>query len=392
MFEKILNQVYKDMEFYSEIDDDLVKKLAYSSINQNDVTNMNFVEIEALIQRVFNHIKRLGVLQPLIEDDSITEIMVNGYKNIFVEKEGKIYKTDISFINEDEYHRILQKIVSEVNRSVNVANPIVDARLLDGSRVNIVLDSISLGGSALTIRKFSKKKFTLDDYVKLGVIDNEVKTLLEELIVNKYNIFISGGTGSGKTTLLNALSKEIPSPERIITIEDSAELQLEHINNWVRLEKRNSNSQNVGEISIRELIKTALRMRPDRIIVGEVRGEEALDMLQAMNTGHEGSLSTAHANSTKDMLIRLQTMVYSAAQIPMISIKQQISAAIDIMIHVGRMRDGSRKIVEIRALSDIQDGEIVSVPIYEFKENGMKDGKIIGKLVRTDFDFPRRKH
>lgn len=392
MFEKILNQVYKDMEFYSEIDDDLVKKLAYSSINQNDVTNMNFVEIEALIQRVFNHIKRLGVLQPLIEDDSITEIMVNGYKNIFVEKEGKIYKTDISFINEDEYHRILQKIVSEVNRSVNVANPIVDARLLDGSRVNIVLDSISLGGSALTIRKFSKKKFTLDDYVKLGVIDNEVKTLLEELIVNKYNIFISGGTGSGKTTLLNALSKEIPSPERIITIEDSAELQLEHINNWVRLEKRNSNSQNVGEISIRELIKTALRMRPDRIIVGEVRGEEALDMLQAMNTGHEGSLSTAHANSTKDMLTRLQTMVYSAAQIPMISIKQQISAAIDIMIHVGRMRDGSRKIVEIRALSDIQDGEIVSVPIYEFKENGMKDGKIIGKLVRTDFDFPRRKH
>jgi pilus assembly protein CpaF len=339
-----------------------------------------------LVNTVYNSIRKLDVLQPLVDDKDITEIMINGHKNIFVEKDGEVVEVKTVFEDQKKLENLIQKIVSDVNRVVNESSPIVDARLQDGSRVNVVLPPISLCGPIVTIRKFPEDAMTVEKLIRYGSITPDVAKILENFVLAKYNVFISGGTGSGKTTFLNALSNFIPRDERVITIEDSAELQIENVDNIVRLETRNANTEGKGEISIRDLIKSSLRMRPDRIVVGEVRGAEALDMLQAMNTGHDGSLSTGHANSTKDMLSRLETMVLTGVNFPIQAIRQQISSALDIIVHLGRLRDRSRKVLEITEVLGIDDdGNIQLNPLYVFKEEGeTESGKIIGSLVRTE--------
>src|SRR5690606_30498882 len=341
-------------------------------------------DIKYLVERIFNAFRGYDVLQPLIDDKSITEIMVNNHKEVFIERDGRISQVDIKFESEQKLEDIIQAIVSRVNRVVNESSPIVDARLSDGSRVNVVLPPIALKGPVMTIRKFPAHPLTIDDLIAYQSISQEAADFLHKLVVSKYNIFISGGTGSGKTTFLNVLSNFIPTHERIITIEDSAELQIKNVPNLVSLETRNANTEGKGEITIRDLIKASLRMRPDRIIVGEVRGAEALDMLQAMNTGHDGSLSTGHANSTKDMLSRLETMVLNGAEHPVGVIRKQISSAVEIMIHLMRLRDNTRKVVAISEVLDVVDGDVELNPLYEFVEEGeTENGKIIGKLVST---------
>lgn len=342
-------------------------------------------EKKELLEGVFNSMRGLDVLQPLVDDPSITEIMINGPHRVFVEQAGKLYQKNISFGSNEKLENIILNIVAKVNRTVNEANPIVDARLLDGSRVNVVLPPVALDGPTVTIRKFPETPMTVEQLIAYKSITEEVAEILERLVKAKYNIFISGGTGSGKTTFLNALSNFIPKDERIITIEDSAELQIQGIPNLVRLETRNANMEGKGEITIRDLIKSSLRMRPERIVVGEVRGAEALDMLQAMNTGHDGSLSTGHANSTKDMLSRLETMVLSGNQIPIDAIRQQIASAIDIIIQLTRLRDKSRRTMEISELVEYKNGEIVLNTLYKFEEEGEDEEKhIIGSLKRTE--------
>lgn len=342
-------------------------------------------EKKELLEGVFNSMRGLDVLQPLVDDPTVTEIMINGPHRVFVEQAGRLYQKNISFGSNEKLENIILNIVAKVNRTVNEANPIVDARLLDGSRVNVVLPPIALDGPTVTIRKFPETPMTVEQLIAYKSITEEVAEVLQRLVKAKYNIFISGGTGSGKTTFLNALSNFIPKDERIITIEDSAELQIQGIPNLVRLETRNANMEGKGEITIRDLIKSSLRMRPERIVVGEVRGAEALDMLQAMNTGHDGSLSTGHANSTKDMLSRLETMVLSGNQIPIEAIRQQIASAIDIIIQLSRLRDKSRRTMEISELVEYKNGEIVLNTLYKFEEEGEDEEKhIIGSLKRTD--------
>jgi pilus assembly protein CpaF len=345
-------------------------------------------EIKYLVERIYNAFRGYDVLQPLIDDRSITEIMVNNHKEVFIEKDGSTSQVDIQFESEQKLEDIIQAIVSKVDRVVNESSPIVDARLHDGSRVNVVLPPIALKGPVMTIRKFPEKPLMIEDLIEKNSISKEASEFLQKLVVSKYNIFIGGGTGSGKTTFLNVLSNFIPQDERIITIEDSAELQIKSVPNLVSLETRNANTEGKGEISIRDLIKSSLRMRPDRIIVGEVRGAEALDMLQAMNTGHDGSLSTGHANSTKDMLSRLETMVLSGASLPVEVIRQQISSSIDIMVHLMRLRDNTRKVVAISEVIGVENGEVLLNPLYEFVEEGETDtGKVIGELRATGNDL-----
>ncbi|WP_432408056.1 CpaF family protein [Wukongibacter sp. M2B1] len=346
---------------------------------------MTVTEKQEIIRIIFNSMRRLDILQPLIEDKSITEIMINGSKNIFIEREGKVIKLDAVFEDEKKLENIIQSIVAKVNRTINESSPTADARLPDGSRVNAVLPPIALNGPILTIRKFPEKPMTIDDLIKYESLSDEAAEALQRMIIAKYNIFICGGTGSGKTTFLNALSNFIPSDERVITIEDSAELQIVNVPNIVRMETRDANTEGKGEITVRDLIKASLRMRPDRIVVGEVRGAEALDMLQAMNTGHDGSLSTGHANSTKDMLRRLETMVLSGASIPLDAIRHQIASAIDVVIHLGRLRDRSRRVLEISEVLQYKDGEVQLNPLFKFVEDGeAEDKRIIGSLRRTE--------
>lgn len=341
-------------------------------------------ELQSYVKRLFYSFRGLDVLQPLVDDPSVTEIMVNSHLELFVEREGKVFRTKDVFESRERLEDIIQSIVAKVNRTVNESSPIVDARLPDGSRVNVVLPPIALKGPTITIRKFPEKPLTIDDLVRLGAMSEEAAAFLQTLVKAKYNIFIGGGTGSGKTTFLNALSQFIPSDERIITIEDSAELQIRTVPNLVSLETRNANTEGKGEITIRDLIRTSLRMRPNRIIVGEVRGAEALDMLQAMNTGHDGSLSTGHANSSRDMLSRLETMVLSAAPLPLEVIRKQISSAIDVLVHLNRMRDSTRKVTEISEIMEVENGEIHLNPLFVFEETGeTADGKIEGKLRYT---------
>lgn len=339
-----------------------------------------------LVQQVYSSIRGFGILDSIISDDSITEVMINGSDDIFIEKAGKLTKLDATFESQRRLEDIIQRIVGMAGREVNQANPICDTHLPDGSRVNVVLPPVSLCGPILTIRKFSKNPMTIEKLIEYGSISREIADKLELLVKAKYNIFISGGTGSGKTTFLNALSNYIPKDERVITIEDSAELQIKGVDNLVRLETRNANASGVGQISIRDLIKSSLRMRPERIVVGEVRGGEALDMLQAMNTGHDGSLSTGHANSTEDMLSRLETMVLQgAAGLPLEAIRHQIGSAIDIIIHLSRLRDKSRKTMEITEVVGYKDGEIILNPLYVFQEDEYSTlEKVSGSLVRTD--------
>lgn len=339
----------------------------------------------SISQQVYSSIRGFGLLDSIISDDSITEVMINGPEKIFIEKKGRLTRLDKKFESQRKLEDVIQRIVGLAGREVNQANPICDTRLPDGSRVNVVLPPIALCGPTITIRKFSKEPMTINKLIEYGSITQEIADKLELLVKAKYNIFISGGTGSGKTTFLNALSNFIPKDERIITIEDSAELQIAGIDNLVGLETRNANASGAGQITIRDLIKSSLRMRPERIIVGECRGGEALDMLQAMNTGHDGSLSTGHANSTEDMLSRLETMVLQGADgLPIEAIKQQIASAVDIIIHLSRLRDKSRKTMAITEVVGIKNGEIELNPLYEFKEdeNSTMD-KVSGRLVRT---------
>ena len=339
----------------------------------------------SISQQVYSSIRGFGLLDSIISDDSITEVMINEPEKIFIEKKGRLTRLDKKFESQRKLEDVIQRIVGLAGREVNQANPICDTRLPDGSRVNVVLPPIALCGPTITIRKFSKEPMTINKLIEYGSITQEIADKLELLVKAKYNIFISGGTGSGKTTFLNALSNFIPKDERIITIEDSAELQIAGIDNLVSLETRNANASGAGQITIRDLIKSSLRMRPERIIVGECRGGEALDMLQAMNTGHDGSLSTGHANSTEDMLSRLETMVLQGADgLPIEAIKQQIASAVDIIIHLSRLRDKSRKTMAITEVVGIKNGEIELNPLYEFKEdeNSTMD-KVSGRLVRT---------
>lgn len=340
----------------------------------------------SIVQQVYSSIRGFGILDSIMNDDTITEVMINGPENVFIEQNGRLFKLDRRFESQKRLEDIIQRIVAQAGREVNQANPICDTRLPDGSRVNVVLPPVALCGPTVTIRKFSKTPMTIEKLIEYGSITQEIADKLELLVRAKFNIFISGGTGSGKTTFLNALSNFIPKDERVITIEDSAELQITGLENLVSLETRNANVSGVGQITIRDLIKSSLRMRPERIIVGEVRGGEALDMLQAMNTGHDGSLSTGHANSTQDMLSRLETMVLQGAEgLPLAAIKQQIASAVDIIIHLSRLRDKSRKTMEITEVVGMKNGEIELNPLYVFREdeNSTLD-KVSGKLTRTD--------
>lgn len=336
------------------------------------------------VRRLFHSFRGLDILQPLVDDRTITEIMVNRFDEIFIEREGEVVKFPGKFESPEKLEDIIQIIVSKVNRVVNESTPIVDARLKDGSRVNAVLPPIALKGPSLTVRKFPDKPLTMDDLIEKGAITSQAALFLQTLVKAKCNIFIGGGTGSGKTTFLNVLSSFIPADERIVTIEDSAELQIRNVPNLVSLETRNANTEGRGEVSIRDLIRSSLRMRPNRIIVGEVRGSEALDMLQAMNTGHDGSLSTGHANSAVDMLSRLETMVLSGAELPIEVVRKQIVSAIDILIHLTRLRDRSRRVTEIHEVVGLKNGEIELNPLFQFVEEGTShEGKVIGALKGT---------
>lgn len=333
-------------------------------------------------REIYDSIRGMDVLEELLKDKDITEIMINGYEDIFIEKCGHIEKYNGKFSSKERLEDVIQQMVSGVNRRVNEASPIADSRLNDGSRVNVVLNPIALNGPIVTIRKFPKQRITIEKLIEIGSITEEAAEFLRILVISGYNIFISGGTGSGKTTFLNSLSNFIPSDERVITIEDSAELQLQNIDNIVKLEARQANLEGENGISIRDLIKSSLRMRPDRIVIGEVRGAEALDMLQAMNTGHDGSLSTGHANSPKDMLSRLETMVLMGMDMPLSAIKSQIASGIDIIVHLGRLRDKSRKVLEIVEIKGYKDMEILTNTLYKFEEfNIYNKGKIVeGRL------------
>lgn len=369
---------------FQQIDEDgklwdlIEETLAECSLNEY----IPISEKAKIIQNIFNSMRRFDFIQPLLDDENVSEIMVNGLENIIIERNGIMTETELKFHSIDKLEQVIQSIVGKVNRAVNEAIPIVDARLSDGSRVNVVLPPTAINGPILTIRKFPTKQMKMKELLKVKALSDETANYLRNAVENKLNIFISGGTGAGKTTLLNALSEYIGRDERVITIEDSAELQINGIKNLVRLETRNPNTEGRGGITIRDLIRTSLRMRPDRIIIGEVRGAEALDMLQAMNTGHDGSLSTGHANSCMDMLKRLETMVLEAAPIPLAAIRGQICSAIDIMIHISRLRDKSRRITEICKITDIGERGIETVKLFEFIEKGEKDGKIEGCLER----------
>lgn len=387
--EKLIAQIRKhiseNLDLRKDFSDEEIKDIITNVVFERSRDYyLSVGEKKEIADAIFNSMRRLDVLQPLIDDKSITEIMINGPDSIFIERDGRVSKLNVKFESRRKLEDVIQTIVSRVNRTVNEASPIVDARLPDGSRVNVVLPPIALNVPVVTIRKFPEKPMTIEQLIKYGSITEEVAEVLERLVKAKYNIFICGGTGSGKTTFLNALSNFIPKDERIVTIEDSAELQITGVENIVRLETRNANTEGKGEITIRDLIRTSLRMRPERIIVGEVRGKEALDMLQAMNTGHDGSLSTGHANSTKDMLSRLETMVLSGAEMPLEAIRQQIASAIDIIIHLGRLRDKSRRTLEITEVVEYKNGQIVLNPLYEFVEEGETPEKqVIGTLRRT---------
>lgn len=335
---------------------------------------LNVIERRRLRKEVFSSIRELDVLQPLLEDENVTEIMVNGPDDIFVERLGQIKRYEDSFSSRSKLEDVIQQIVAGCNRSVNEANPIADARLKSGARVNIVLSPVALNGPAITIRRFPNERITMDKLIDLNALSLEVAEFIKKLVISGYNIFISGGTGSGKTTFLNALSDFIPADERIITIEDNAELQITHIPNIVKMETRKQQIEDCKEITIRDLIKSSLRMRPDRVIVGEVRGAEVIDMLQAMNTGHDGSMSTGHANSASDMLTRLETMFLMGMDIPLLAVRGQVAGGIDIIVHLGRLRDGSRKVLEIvEIIGDMYDSaeKIKTNTLYKFKENGV---------------------
>ncbi len=392
--EKLIEQTIADVKKYvienlqlSEMSNEELKESIEKIVEQSlQGVYCSLKDRADIVNGVYSSIRGFGILDSILSDDTITEVMINGPDNIFIEKSGRLFKLDSKFESQRRLEDVIQRIVGLAGREVNQANPICDTRLPDGSRVNVVLPPIALCGPTLTIRKFSKTPMTIEKLIEYKSITQEIADKLELLVRAKYNIFISGGTGSGKTTFLNALSNFIPKDERVITIEDSAELQIKGIKNLVSLETRNANASGAGQITIRDLIKSSLRMRPERIIVGECRGGEALDMLQAMNTGHDGSLSTGHANSTTDMLSRLETMVLQgAAGLPLEAIRQQIASAVDIIIHLSRLRDKSRKTMEITEVVGYENGRVILNPLYVFEEDEKSTlDKVSGSLKRTN--------
>lgn len=364
-------------------DEEIQELIDEMLVRESKETPMTFSERKQLRRELFHAIRKLDVLQELVDDPHITEIMINGPDCIFIERDGRLYRSDLQFESHEKLQNVIQQIVADCNRVVNEASPIVDARLRNGARVNVVLGPVALNGPIVTIRRFPDKPIMMEDLISYGSVTKEVCDWLRMLVRAKYNIMISGGTGSGKTTFLNALSYYIPQEERVITIEDSAELQILGIPNLVRMETRNANVEGCREITIRDLIRTSLRMRPDRIIVGEVRGEEAFDMMQCLNTGHDGSMSTGHANSSRDMLSRLENMVLMGVDIPLTAIKQQIASGIDIIIHLGRLRDRTRKVLEIAEVQGFTGDDIALRTLYEFVETGEDaEGKVLGALQK----------
>ncbi|AIQ72798.1 pilus assembly protein [Paenibacillus odorifer] len=382
MFKALRSDIRAGLDVTSAVGNrELTQYIERTILDNENLRYLTAQEKHELVKRLFDSFRGLDVLQPLVDNPAITEIMINSHSEIFVEEEGQIRRLHLEFESSSRLEDIIQTVVSGVNRVVNDSSPIVDARLKDGSRVNIVLPPVALKGPAMTIRKFPETPMTMQDLVRREALSLEAAELLQILVAAKYNIFISGGTGSGKTTFLNALSQYIPPQERVITIEDSAELQIVTVPNLVSLETRNANTEGRGEISIRDLIRSSLRMRPNRIVVGEVRGAECLDMLQAMNTGHDGSLSSGHSNSAHDMVSRLETMVLSAAELPVAVVRQQISSAIDIFVHLSRLRDRSRRVMEISEVAGLKDGEVILNPLYEFQEAGEREGRVQGGLL-----------
>lgn len=376
----------EELERKELMEDEEVKEMIHTLILESvNSRGMLLDDKLRMGKELFSEIRQLDVLQELLEDIDVTEIMVNGKDHIFIEKKGKIQRSPLRFESTNKLDNIVQRIVSKSNRVVNESSPIVDARLENGARVNVVMPPIALNGPILTIRRFPDQPIQMSDLIAFGALEQEVADLVNLLVQSKYNILVSGGTGSGKTTFLNALSQSIPKDERIITIEDNAELQIQGIENLVKLETRNANVEECQEITIRDLIKAALRMRPNRIIVGEVRGAEAIDMIQCLNTGHDGSLSTAHANSASDLLYRLETMVLMGIDLPLDAIRRQIASGVDIIVQLGRLRDRTRKVLEIVEVIGIEDHEILVNTLYEFREdeNSSKE-KVIGRLVKCN--------
>lgn len=374
------------MDLSRDIGDEELTELIHDVLQEE--VQENYIPLQeqiALSRELYHSFRKLDILQELIEDDSITEIMINGTEDIFLERNGSVFKSEKRFLSQSKLEDVIQQIVAGTNRYVNELSPIVDARLEDGSRVNVVLKPVALNGPIMTIRKFPKEKVTIEQLIEWNSISEEAAAFLEMLVRAKYNIFVSGGTGAGKTTFLNALSDFVPKEERIITIEDNAELQIKGVENLVRLEARNANLEGEGAVTIRDLIKSALRMRPDRIIVGEVRGEETVDMISsAMLNGHSGSMSTGHANNPADMLHRLETMMMMGIALPLTAIQRQIASALDIIIHLGRLRDKSRRVMEIAEVAGYENGRIQLRTLYEFCEEGIEDGKIKGTLMKVE--------
>lgn len=381
---RLKQKLNAELDYSKEMSDEEMQEFIDALlIKEGKKQALSLAEKEKLRKELFHAVRKLDILQELVDDTDITEIMINGAKHIFIEKKGKLFRLEQQFESKEKLEDVIQQIVASCNRVVNEASPIVDARLENGARVNVVLSPVALNGPIVTIRKFPDKPITMEDLISFGAVSEEVCGWLQKLVEAKYNIFISGGTGSGKTTFLNALSHYIPQEERIITIEDSAELQILNIPNIVRMETRNANVEGCREITIRDLIKTSLRMRPDRIIVGEVRGGEAFDMMQCLNTGHDGSMSTGHANSSKDMMSRLENMILMGMELPLNAIRGQIASGIDILIHLGRLRDRSRKVMEIMEVLGLKQGEIQLKSLYRFREEGEdENGKIKGTLEK----------
>jgi pilus assembly protein CpaF len=381
---RLKQQVRSILEAHNYVEDEELHAAIHDVIEQ--AAQEEYLPLKTrmdLSRRLYDSFRRLDILQELVDDAEVTEIMVNGKDNIFIEKHGRILRWDYGFEQVEVLEDMIQQIVSRINRSVNVSHPIADARLPDGARVHVVLPPVALDGPVVTIRKFPEP-ITVEKLIALGSLTRETAAFLEKMVKSGYNIFISGGTGSGKTSFLNAMSSFIPEEERVITIEDSAELQIRHIPNLVRLETKNANAEGEGAITISDLIRASLRMRPDRLIVGEVRGAETLDMLQAMNTGHDGSLSTGHGNSPKDMLSRLETMTLLAADIPLPAVRSQIASALDLIVHLGRLRDKSRKVLEIAEIGGYVDGEIQLNTLFRFEEEPGDGGEtVVGQLRKT---------
>ncbi len=388
----IQQELFRELDFSKELGEEELFELIDEKIHRTALQKGIWLEERKQMRKeIFQSMRQLDILQELIENPRITEIMINGKDDIFVEEGGKLFRWENGFDSEEKLNNIIQQMVSGCNRVVNEASPIVDARLENGSRVNVVLKPIALNGPIVTIRRFPEKPMDMEKLIELGALQKNHSLFLKKLVLSGYNILISGGTGSGKTTFLNALSNYIPREERVVTIEDSAELQLVSIENLVRLETRNANAEGCLPITIRDLIRTALRMRPDRIIVGEVRGAEAVDLLQAMNTGHDGSLSTGHSNSATDLLSRLETMVLMGMDLPVAAIRQQIASAVDLIIHLGRLRDKSRKVLEITEVCGYEEPRVRLKPLFVYRygsEKLEKEGELenVAKLQAAGLD------